>query len=116
MEHLENDQAVLEVPGQVEHAWFDAERGEPESEDVGFVFAFGVDVLDYTIVFWLLVRTGPGVEEVDDKGKVSGEGEVLATVDGGRILQFFSSLDTTSLGSYWALTRALRLAPGLIRR
>ena len=41
VERLEDDQVVLEVPGQVEHAWFDTERGEPEGEDVDFVFALG---------------------------------------------------------------------------
>ena len=84
---MQDDQAVLEVPEQVEHAWFDSERSKPEGEDAGFAFAFGVNVLDRTIVFWLLVRTEPGVEEVGDKGKVSasGEGEVLVTADGGSI-------------------------------
>ena len=74
VERLEDYQAIFEVLEQVEHAWLDAERVEPEHKDAGFAFAFGVEIFDCAILFGFLFvergETGPGVEEVGDKGEV----------------------------------------------
>ena len=96
---LEDDQPVFDVLKEVEYAWFDAERVEPEGKDTGFAFAFCVEIFDGAIVFGFLFvergEAGPGVEEVGDKGEIEagvsgdegGGGEVFATADGGGVLE-----------------------------
>lgn len=71
---LENDQSVFEVLEKVKHAWFDAERVQPEGKDARFTFALGVEIFDRPIVFGFLFvegcETGPCVEEVGDEREV----------------------------------------------
>ena len=71
---LQNDEPVLEVLEQVEHAGLDAERVEPERENAGLAFALRIEVLDDTVVLRLLLveglETRVRVEEVGDEGKV----------------------------------------------
>lgn len=109
VKRLEDDQAVFDVLKQVEHAWFDAERVQPERKDARFTFAFGVKIFDRAIIFSFLFiergETGPGVEEVGDKREVEagvsgdegGGGQVFATPNGGGVLEdLFGTLTEVS--------------------
>ena len=99
VEGLQDDEAVLEVLEQVEHAGLNAERVEPEREDAGLAFALRVEILDDTVVLRLLLveglETRVRVEEVGDEGevqaRVAGEQrrgrEVLPAADVRGVLQ-----------------------------
>ena len=96
---MEDDQTVLEVLEQVEHARLDAERVEPEREHARFALTLGVEILDRAIVFGFLLvergEAGPGVEQVGDEREVEarvssdegGRGEVFATANVGGVLE-----------------------------
>lgn len=99
IKRLKDDQPVFEVLEQVEHAWFDAERVQPEGEDTRFTFALGIEIFDRAIVFGFLLvergEAGPGVEEVGDEREVEagvsgdegGRGQIFATADGSGVLE-----------------------------
>lgn len=68
---LEEDSAVAEIVEEGDDGGLDVETVEPQGEDAGFAFTFGVEVFDLELFFFGDgVEGGVVVEQVGDKGEI----------------------------------------------